>query len=630
MCINQFCELALLGVSCRFVLAVTASVSLSFFFSVFTMPVTRINDASLYRVGGKRSAYTLVLFCLLAPTPCLSTPLEELRSLRDLVLSKGVSSLPGCPMQLDRFIPICRRAMSRGYVQDRFGEYVINGFIHGFDLGVVRESLYGRRVFRNYPTAVAARGSVSKAIFRRLSRHKTFCLGPWAEASATLGDFFGPDYYVFPMGAVPKPHSPSVMRPTSDHTRTGLNVATILGILGHSLDAYKQLEHLLSAGAWMTVADVDDAFSYIPLAPWLWAFMLFRWFLVSEGETDDESSTELHCYVNLFADFGTRGAPGTFKIILVDVFIGMARSEFVLTIPIVVYVDDVALVSASREQGDSEMHDLQVWTCELTGLGWQVLKGLCASQLNLYIGFWWNSLTLTRTLPEKKLVSYLQVLFDAANSSSLTLHDYQSLAGKMQRGIMTLPPGAACLLVNCYVLMSGLTLPWQRRRTTRAARVDFMFVHDLLRFNQGRGYYSYDGFPTGPGFRSDASKSADYTGGGWVTTEGFYDHYKYGSSAARKPIDFLEGDSVLRCLSDNAHRWSRLLIPGGIDNMAFEKSAEAGRARVARLNDLLRGSFVLQLQYNFILAPYWLPSAENYLADALSRRDGLQMAAASF
>ena len=61
------------------------------------------------------------------------------------------------------------------------------------------------------------------------------------------------------MGAVPKPHAPTVMRPTSDHTRTGLNMATVLGILGHSLDAYKQLEHLLSAGAWMTVADVDDA-----------------------------------------------------------------------------------------------------------------------------------------------------------------------------------------------------------------------------------------------------------------------------------------------------------------------------------------------------------------------------------
>ena len=76
-------------------------------------------------------------------------------------------------------------------------------------------------------------------------------------------------------------------------------------------------------------------------------------------------------------------------------------------------------------------------------------------------------------------------------------------------------------------------------------------------------------------------------------------------------------------MSDNAHRWSGLFIPGGIDNTAFELSAESGRSRVPRLNDLLRGSFVLQLQYNFILGPYWLPSKENYLADALSRRDGL-------
>lgn len=588
----------------------------------------RAHDATFSKAGGKRplrrSIPCILLRFLFGCAPSFASPLDELRALRDLALSKGVSSLPGCPMQLEKFVPICRRAMSRGYVQDRHGEYVLNGFIHGFDLGVVRESLRGRRVFRNYPTAVAARASVSKAVRSRLNRNKSIRLGLWADVSNLLGDLFGADYFVFPMGAVPKPHAPTVMRPTSDHTRTGLNMATVLGILGHSLDAYKQLEHLLSAGAWMTVADVDDAFSYIPLAPWLWAFMLFRWFVVNRDDDEDDPSADLHCYVNLFADFGTRGAPGTFKLILVDVFIGMARSEFVLTIPIVVYVDDVALVSGSQEQGDQEMHDLQVWTSNLTGLGWQVLKGLCAAQVNLYIGFWWNTPSLTRTLPEKKLAAYLSVLLDASKSPSLTLHDYQSLAGKMQRGLMTLPPGAACLLVNCYILMSGLTLPWQRRRTTRAARQDFLFVHDLLRFNQGRGYYSYDGFPTGPGFCSDASKSRDYTGGGWVTTDGYYDHYKYGSSASRKPIDYLEGDSVLRCETDNAHRWTGLMIPAGIDNKSFELSAEAGRSRADRLNDLLRGSFVLQLQYNFILAPYWLASAENYLADALSRRNGLE------
>ena len=114
---------------------------------------------------------------------------------------------------------------------------------------MVRESLRGRRVFRNYPTAVAARASVSKAVRSRLNRNKSIRLGLWADVSNLLGDLFGADYFVFPMGAVPKPHAPTVMRHTSDHTRTGLNMATVLGILGNSLDAYKQLEHLLSAGA---------------------------------------------------------------------------------------------------------------------------------------------------------------------------------------------------------------------------------------------------------------------------------------------------------------------------------------------------------------------------------------------
>ena len=167
--------------------------------------------------------------------------------------------------------------------------------------------------------------------------------------------------------------------------------------------------------------------------------------------------------------------------------------------------------------------------------------------------------------------------------------------------------------------MTGLSVPWQRRRTTRAERVDYAFLHDLLKYNQGKGFYSFDGFPEGPGFRGDASKSRSGARGGWVCADGYYDFYRYGGAASRKPIDFLEGDTVLRCCADHAHRWSGLQIPAGIDNSAFELSAEAGRSRAPRLNDVLRGTFVLQLQYNFILLPYWLCSEDNYLVDDLSR-----------
>jgi hypothetical protein len=61
------------------------------------------------------------------------------------------------------------------------------------------------------------------------------------------------------------------------------------------------------------------------------------------------------------------------------------------------------------------------------------------------------------------------------------------------------------------------------------------------------------------------------------------------------------------------------MVPFGIDNKAFERSAAKGRSRAARLNDLLRSLFVLQVKFTFILQPYWLSSADNFLADALSR-----------
>ena len=509
--------------------------------------------------------------------------------------------------------------MSRGYVADSPGNYVLNGFIFGFDLGVQRFALHGARVFSNYPSAVGARGSVSDAIESRVARSKSVLLGPAVEALAELRSAFS-DLFCFPMGAVAKPHDPTVMRPTSDHTRTGLNAGTVLGILGHSLDTYNKLSHLLSSGAWMTVADVDDAFSYIPLIPWLWPFMLFRWFQCRSKLSSDKSAGErLYLYCNLFADFGTRGAPGTFKLILVDVFVGMARSEFVLTLPLLVYVDDTALISPDEASGNAEMAAFMAWTSEIGGLRWKLAKLLAASQLQLYIGFWWSSRTFSRSLPEKKLLQYLDVLLVAARSPSLTLRDRQSLAGKMQRGIMTLPPGAACLLVNCYILMNGLAFSWQRRRTTRAERLDYQFVHALLKFNQGQGYYSYDGFIPGPGFRSDASKSSRLAGGGYVCEDGSYDLFTYGSSAQRKPIDYLEGDTALRCCVHRGPNWGNMLIPAGIDNKCVERSADNGRSRAPRINDLMRGFFVVQIKHSFILQPYWISSKDNYLADDLSR-----------
>ena len=95
-----------------------------------------------------------------------------------------------------------------------------------------------------------------------------------------------------------------------------------------------------------------------------------------------------------------------------------------------------------------------------------------------------------------------------ANLGTLGLAQMQSMAGKLHRMILTLPPGAHCLARSLFELMSGLRLPWHRRRTTRRLRADFMLVHALLSANLGRGHYSLAHFRPAPPVWTDASKQA--------------------------------------------------------------------------------------------------------------------------
>ena len=86
------------------------------------------------------------------------------------------------------------------------------------------------------------------------------------------------------------------------------------------------------------------------------------------------------------------------------------------------------------------------------------------------------------------------MLAEFAVRYKLTLREMQSCAGRMQRAIMTLPPGAGWMLVPLFAMMCGLKLPWHRRRTTRQVRDNFLYCGQLLKAAMGRGYYSYANF----------------------------------------------------------------------------------------------------------------------------------------
>ena len=534
--------------------------------------------------------------------------------MRARVEETNACALPGCAIKYDTFIPAMWRAVARGFVSHDAACFVGDGLRHGFTAGVDVPALarMGNRWFANYNTAVGARVAVRQAIMKRVDRGKTLSLGVWtSQLARQLRDTFT-NTFIAPLGAVEKALERGVYRPTTDHTRTGLNSHTDLSFLRHSLQTYDEIAYFLQTDYFMRMSDVEDAFPMLPLHPDVWPYFMYRFYV------DDTSDTEA-LFLNCMGDFGAAGMPGTFKIFFADVVVGMARAAQVLTLPMPIYVDDCALIGPDRDRVDLEMRVFQVWAADVCGVTFKYLKDRAADTRQLALGFWWDSTTLTRELEERKLLQYLDFLADFATRPTLTLREMQQMAGRLQRCLKTLPPGAACLATSLYALMAGLKLPWHARRTSRQVREDFKCIHRLLTMNLGKGFYSYANFRSAPAVCTDASKQATFAGGGWVSACGAYDWWVYGTAAARKMIDFLEGDTVVEAVRALAPRWRGCVVEFWIDNSAFQKSGAKGRSRAQRLNDLLRELFVLMVQYGFVIAWMWISTHDNINADHLSR-----------
>jgi hypothetical protein len=539
-----------------------------------------------------------------------------------VVYSEGACALPGVSIKFDRFIPAMWKAVRLGFVQAQHAEFVHLGLRWGFEVGLHPGRVLGHRFFKNYEssTAEAARARVTDATEARVAAGKTMDLGAVLPDTLSILKQVFPAAYIFPMGATAKPLEPTKLRPTDDHTRTGLNAACNMAgppTLSYSLDAYAEMGRRFLPGFAAHVTDVEAAFPMLPFAPWVWPFMFHR-FYPSKGDP-----RTLHLYVHTTGDFGTRGMPGVFKIFFVDVVMNMARAAQTLTLPMTVYVDDLCGTGPVAKAVTRRVVKFQGWAEDVVGVTFKVIKDKTASQVQLFVGLWWDSFEGTRTLEERKLIQYMDMLLAFSLRKTLSLRERQTVAGRMQRAVLTMPPGASCLLANIFLLMVGLSVAWQKRRTTRKERQDYRFFYDVLQANYGRGYYTTDRFQEGPTVFSDASRSKMYSGGGWCSSWGPFDYWTYGTAAAKKPIDFLEGDTMICSVETQGPTWAKRLVQYKMDNQSFQKSAVKGWSRAERLNLLLKRLFVLQIVGHFLLCFSWVSSEDNEMADHLSREGGL-------
>ena len=524
----------------------------------------------------------------------------------------GACALAGNTIDVAAFERLAPRVIEAGLVSADDVAYVLTGLRQGFDLGVDEGQLRGKRVHRNYKSAYEKRDLVTDALRKRVAKGKTLKLGSF---SGDVRDLPGDAGLVVPNGSVAKKLEPDAVRPFSDHTKTGFNAACDMTAVEHTLDTYNEIARELKPGYFMRVEDVDGAFPILPLHPRVWKYMYVWWFDVDRPLCEQEQPNTL--YMHVFADFGTGPLPGIW-----DKFFrlckAMAVVSGVLTLPMPHFVDDNSVIGPDQAGVDEVARRVGEYLASI-GVPFKHLKSREAASRQLVLGFWWDSVSRTRTLEEPKLRLYLDFLREMAERRTMTLQELQVLSGRIQRATMTMPPGATVYLANVLALMSGLKLPWHKRRVTREARLDMRLLADVLEANLGRGYFSYDHFEWAPPVFTDASKEASFAGGGFFSADGAYDYWEYGRSDRRKHIHTLEGDAVLRAARALAPRWRHKRVPIFIDNSSFQLSFKKGRSRAPELNRILRELFWISAKFDCIFVPNWISTDDNICADALSR-----------
>ena len=188
--------------------------------------------------------------------------LAAVAELRARVFSTSAcDAIPGCPIKIDKFLPRMWSAVAKGFIPQAEGEQLQEGLLRGFKLGVDPSLMAGHRWFSNYPSATTTgRTSVAAAVAKRVDAGKTLALGPMTDglAHALRSTFTASS--IFPLGAAAKALLPGQTpdqlewRPTSDHTRTGLNAATDMTGLRFALTALEEISWFFSTdhfGLWV-------------------------------------------------------------------------------------------------------------------------------------------------------------------------------------------------------------------------------------------------------------------------------------------------------------------------------------------------------------------------------------------
>lgn len=459
---------------------------------------------------------------------------------------------------------------------------------------------------KNYKSAYLARSLVDDALAPDLLARRIF--RPYHGQSSQ---------FVHALGAVPK--TASTVRVIHDHSRPmGRSLNSHLTQSNFSFQSVDDAVRLMSPTCFMAKVDIEAAYRHVPIDPYDWDLTAFCW--------PTDSLEDL--YLDGFLQFGLKNACEVFNRIGRAIVRMMARRGFKC---VVVYVDDFIIICETEAMAWYAYWALRIL---LQKLGFTVNtrahKCVAPCQIIEFLGVTLDSVAMQARLSPAKLAALSSMVSDVLHHKSITRRELDKINGKLN-WVCKVVYGGRTFLRRLIDAQWSVAHPHHHIRLSAGMRLDLQWWAQFLHTFNGHT----DLIPSRPLSFHEISTDASSSFGYGAFMMGGYFSFSFAAAQqlfadapeASEPIHVHELFAVLMLCRLFSAALAGLYVRLHIDNTVVVAVINKGTAKGAtgtRMMQYVREIFWLSAHHNFRLTSTYISSANNSLADALSRNDHIR------
>lgn len=367
------------------------------------------------------------------------------------------------------------------------------------------------------------------------------------------------------------------------------------------MDHAIKLIKLAGPGAWLSKADITDAFKIVPVHPSQWHLLGMKW--------------ENRFYFAVRLPFGSRSSLSIFNRVseaLCWILLNRVRVPALLHL-----LDDFLLVDPPPDASGSSLRSLKILFCGL-GVPLSDEKTLGPATRLEFLGVMLDTVEMKASLPVEKLERACSMARSLVASSVMTKRQVLSLLGHLNFSMRVIPQGRS-FISRLLVLASSVSGLLDHVRLDDGCRSDLSFWLQLLEGWNGVSFF-YDNVVRSSDslrFFTDAAPSVGF--GGFYQEQWFASSWPHDFAAPGASSALYEIYPVAVACYLWGQSWRRKRIAVLCDNQAVVSIINKGRSHCPLIMSFMRRITWLSVTHNFILTARHVPGHDNVIADSLSR-----------